>query len=77
MSGIHNSASEKSSELINTENGRAKILVIPTSEETMIARHCTEMLRRWDAPFCQGRLSDSGLIYHKFSCRGLCYSYLA
>jgi acetate kinase len=42
---IDGSANDQSSEQISTENSRVEIRVIPTSEETMIARHCAEMLR--------------------------------
>ena len=42
---IDHSANDQNSEQISTENSRVEIRVIPTSEETMIARHCSEMLR--------------------------------
>ena len=42
---IDHSANGKASECINAENSRVDVRVIPTSEETMIARHCSEILR--------------------------------
>jgi acetate kinase len=45
---IDHSANAKASECIHAENSRADVRVIPTSEETMIARHCSEVLRARD-----------------------------
>jgi acetate kinase len=45
---IDHSANAKASECINAENSRVDVRVIPTSEETMIARHCLEVLRARD-----------------------------
>jgi acetate kinase len=42
---LDNSANDQNSEQINTENSSVEIRVIPTSEETTIARHCSETLR--------------------------------
>jgi acetate kinase len=42
---VDDSGNNQSGELISTENSRVEIRAIPTSEETMIARHCSEMLR--------------------------------
>ena len=42
---IDHSANDQASECINPENSRVDVRVIPTSEETMIARHCSEILR--------------------------------
>lgn len=42
---IDGSTPDQSSEQISTENRLVEIRVIPTSEETMIARHCSEMLQ--------------------------------
>jgi acetate kinase len=42
---IDDSANDQSSEQISTENSRVEIRIIPTSEETMIAHHCSELLR--------------------------------
>ncbi|MBR1282899.1 acetate/propionate family kinase [Bradyrhizobium sp. AUGA SZCCT0177] len=42
---IDHSANDQASECINTENSGVDVRVIPTSEETMIARHCSEKLR--------------------------------
>jgi acetate kinase len=42
---IDHSANDQASECISTENSRVDVRVIPTSEETMIARHCSKMLR--------------------------------
>jgi acetate kinase len=42
---IDHSANDRSRECIDAENSRVEVRVIPTSEETMIARHCSKMLR--------------------------------
>ena len=42
---VDHSANDPTSECISTENSRVDIRVIPTSEETMIARHCSKILR--------------------------------
>lgn len=42
---IDASANDRSIDQISTEDSRVEIRVIPTSEETMIARHCAEVLR--------------------------------
>ncbi|WP_338834295.1 acetate/propionate family kinase [Bradyrhizobium septentrionale] len=42
---IDHSANDQGSECINTENSRVDVRVIPTSEETVIARHCSGILR--------------------------------
>ncbi|MEO6947568.1 MAG: hypothetical protein ABI150_13625 [Nitrobacter sp.] len=42
---IDGSANDQSSERISTENSRVVMRVIPTCEETTIARHCSKMLR--------------------------------
>ena len=42
---IDHSANDRASECINTENSRVDVHVIPTSEETIIARQCSEILR--------------------------------
>lgn len=41
---IDRSANDQASERISTDNSRVDVRVIPTSEETMIARHCSEVL---------------------------------
>lgn len=41
---IDGSANDQKSEQISTGNSRVEIRVISTSEETMIARHCAEVL---------------------------------
>lgn len=45
---IDHSANDRASECINTEDGGVDVRVIPTSEETMIARHCSDILRARD-----------------------------
>ncbi|MDE5455953.1 acetate/propionate family kinase [Bradyrhizobium sp. CSA112] len=42
---VNRSANDQASECISAANSRVDVRVIPTSEETMIARHCSEMLR--------------------------------
>jgi acetate kinase len=42
---VDHSANDQSGENIGTENSKVALRVIPTSEEAMIARHCSEMLR--------------------------------
>jgi len=42
---IDNSANDQNRERISMENSSVEILIIPTSEETVIARHCSEMLQ--------------------------------
>ncbi|XSC45346.1 acetate/propionate family kinase [Bradyrhizobium sp. RDT10] len=42
---IDHSANDRTSECIDTEGSMVEVRVIPTSEETMIARHCSKMLR--------------------------------
>jgi acetate kinase len=44
---IDRSANDQASERISPENSRVDVRVIPTSEETMIARHCSEILRAY------------------------------
>ena len=39
------SANDRASECISTESSQVDVRVIPTSEETMIARHCSAILR--------------------------------
>lgn len=45
---IDQSANDQASECINTENSKVDVRVIRTSEETMIARQCSEILRVQD-----------------------------
>jgi len=42
---IDRSANGRASERISIESSQVDVRVIPTSEETMIARHCSEILR--------------------------------
>ena len=42
---IDHSANDQASECINAENSRVDVRVIPTSEDTMIAHHCSKILR--------------------------------
>ncbi|KQW21439.1 acetate kinase [Afipia sp. Root123D2] len=42
---VDHSANDQGNECISTETSRIDVRVIPTSEETTIARHCSEILR--------------------------------
>jgi acetate kinase len=42
---IDHSANDQGNEYISTKNSRIDVRVIPTNEETMIARHCSDVLR--------------------------------
>ena len=43
---LDTSANDRASERVNSEGSAVDVLVIPTSEETVIARHCARTLAR-------------------------------